>query len=43
MNNKDSIEEKLAKYKHRMELIRTGIGIIVLVLQLVIVYNLLTK
>jgi hypothetical protein len=37
------LEYKLSKYKHRMELIRTAIGIVVLIFQMVIVYNLLTK
>ena len=38
-----NIEYKLGKYKNRMELIRTSIGVVVLILQIVIVYNLLTK
>ena len=40
---KQSLESKLSKYKNRMELLRTVIGVIVLGLQLVIVYNLLKK
>ena len=38
-----SIETVLSKYKHRMELIRTVIGLVVLGIQLVIVYHLLSK
>lgn len=38
-----NIEEKLSKYKHRMELIRTIIGLILLSLQICIFYNLITK
>jgi hypothetical protein len=38
-----NIEYKLGKYKNRMELIRTAIGVVVLVFQVIIVYNLLTK
>jgi hypothetical protein len=37
------LEEKLQKYKNRMELIRTLIGLIVLGIQILIVFNLLTK
>jgi hypothetical protein len=36
-------EQKLAKYKSRMELIRTMIGVIVLGIQIVILINLLSK
>jgi hypothetical protein len=36
-------ENKLEKYKHRMELIRTSIGVAVLIMQAIILYNLLTK
>jgi hypothetical protein len=41
-NRKPTFEEKLGKYKNRMELIRTGIGIVVLIIQFVILYQLLT-
>lgn len=42
-HNLPESEYKLGKYKYRMEFIRTVIGIAVLGLQIVIVYNLLTK
>jgi len=38
-----NLEQKLSKYKNRMELIRTIIGIIVLIIQIIIVVNLLNK
>jgi hypothetical protein len=38
-----SFETKLSKYKHRMEFLRTIIGVVVLGIQIVIVYHLLTK
>lgn len=38
---KVSFEKKLEKCKHRMELIRTVIGVVVLGIQIVIVYHLL--
>ena len=38
-----NLEQKLAKYKSRMELIRTMIGVIVLGIQIVILINLLSK
>jgi hypothetical protein len=38
-----SFENKLSKYKHRMEFLRTMIGIVVLGMQIVIVYHLLTN
>jgi hypothetical protein len=37
-----SLETRLEKYKNRMELTRTVIGVIVLAIQIVIVYHLLT-
>jgi hypothetical protein len=40
---KPTLEQRLGKYKNRMELIRTMIGIIVLVIQLLIVHNLFSK
>lgn len=40
---KRSFETKLGKYKNRMEFLRTMIGVIVLGIQIVIVYHLLTK
>ena len=43
IRRKPSFEQKLNKYKNRMEFIRTVIGIIVLMIQFVIVYNLITK
>jgi hypothetical protein len=38
-----NLEQKLAKYKNRMELLRTVIGVIVLGIQIVILINLLNK
>jgi hypothetical protein len=38
-----SIESTLSRYKHRMELVRTLIGVVVLGIQVVILYHLLTK
>ncbi len=38
-----SLETRLEKYKNRMELTRTVIGVTVLALQIVIVYHLLTN
>ncbi len=40
---KPSIEERIGKYKNRMELARTSIGVIVLVIQLFILHKLLTQ
>ena len=40
MNN---LEEKLGKYKNRMELVRTIIGLILLSLQICIFYHLMTE
>jgi len=42
-SKKPSFEDNLSKYKHRMELIRTLIGFIVLGIQIFIVYRLYTK
>jgi hypothetical protein len=39
----NNLEEKLGKYKNRMELIRTLIGFILLCLQLCIFYHLMTE
>ena len=39
----DKFERKLEKYKHRMELVRTSIGFIVLIIQIIILHNLLIK
>jgi hypothetical protein len=41
--NKPPLEERLEKYKNRMELVRTVIGMIVLGIQFIIVYHLFTK
>jgi hypothetical protein len=38
-----NLEQKLSKYKNRMEFLRTMIGIIVLGIQIVILINLLSK
>lgn len=38
-----NLEQKLYKYKNRMELLRTIIGVIVLGIQIVILINLLNK
>jgi hypothetical protein len=40
---KPTFEERLGKYKNRMELIRTCIGVVVLVVQFIILYHLLTN
>ena len=40
---KPTTEERLVKYKNRMELVRTGIGVVVLVIQIIILYHLLTN
>ena len=40
---KRPLEKRLEKYKNRMELIRTIIGVAVLGIQIVIVYHLLTN
>jgi hypothetical protein len=40
---KPGIEDKLSKYKNRMDLIRTLIGFAVLSMQLFIVYHLYTS
>jgi len=36
-----TFDEKLGQYKHRMELIRTCIGIAVLVIQFIILYHII--
>jgi hypothetical protein len=38
-----NLEQKLSKYKNRMELLRTMIGVIVLGIQIVILIHLLSK
>jgi hypothetical protein len=38
-----NLEPKLSKYKNRMELLRTMIGVIVLGIQIVILIHLLSK
>lgn len=44
MPNKSlTFEEKLGKYKNRMELLRTIIGVILLCIQIMIIFNLLKK
>jgi hypothetical protein len=40
---KPTFEERLGKYKNRMELIRTLIGLVVLGIQIVILYHLISK
>jgi hypothetical protein len=40
---KDNLEDKLSKYKFRMELLRTGIGVVVLIIQLIILNHLLSQ
>jgi hypothetical protein len=37
------IEERISKYKNRMELVRTVIGIVVLGIQIIILTHLLSK
>ena len=37
MNNKENLEQRLEKYKNRMELVRTIIGMVVLCIQIMIV------
>ena len=41
--NKESFEEKLSKYKHTMEFVRTIIGFIVLGIQIFILYHLINN
>jgi hypothetical protein len=43
MNNKENLEQRLEKYKNRMELVRTIIGMVVLCIQIMIVINLFRK
>jgi len=38
-----NLEQKLSKYKNRMEFLRTMIGVIVLGIQIVILIHLLSK
>lgn len=40
---KTNLEDKLSKYKNRMELLRTGIGLVVLIIQLIILNHLLSQ
>jgi hypothetical protein len=37
----NNFEQKLSKYKNRMELLRTGIGVVVLIIQIIILTHLL--
>jgi hypothetical protein len=37
----NNFERKLSKYKNRMELLRTGIGVVVLIIQIIILTHLL--
>ena len=41
IKNNSTSEENLGRYKHRMELIRTCIGIAVLVIQFIILYHII--
>jgi len=41
--NKKTLEQRLEKYRNRMELIRTIIGVVVLGIQIVILYHLINK
>jgi len=41
MKKQKSFEEKLGPYKNRMELIRTSIGMVVLIIQIIILNHLL--
>lgn len=43
IKNKLTIEDRIGRYKNRMELLRTIIGVIVVCIQFIILYNLLTK
>jgi hypothetical protein len=38
-----NLEQKLSKYKNRMELLRTAIGVVVLGIQIIILIQLLNK
>ena len=38
-----NLEQKLAKYKNRMEFLRTMIGVVVLGIQIIILIQLLSK
>jgi len=40
---KNDLEDKLSKYKFRMELLRKGIGVVVLIIQLIILNHLLSQ
>ena len=40
---KNNLEDKLSKYKFRMELLRTSIGVVVLIIQLIILNHLLSQ
>jgi hypothetical protein len=39
----NNFEQKLSKYKNRMELLRTGIGVVVLIIQIIILTHLLDQ
>jgi hypothetical protein len=43
MKKRKSFEERLVPYKNRMELVRTSIGVVVLIIQFIILYHLLGK
>lgn len=38
-----NFEERLVSYKNRMELIRTSIGVVVLIIQFIILYHIIDK
>jgi len=38
-----NLEQKLERYKNRMELVRTSIGVVVLLIQIIILYHLLSN
>ena len=38
-----NLEQKLERYKNRLELVRTTIGVVVLLIQIIILYHLLTN
>jgi hypothetical protein len=40
---KTNLEDKLSKYKNRMELLRTSIGVVVLIIQIIILTHLLSQ
>ena len=40
---KPSLEERIAKHKYKMELLRTLIGVLVVVMQSIILYHIIIK